>query len=249
MKNEPIRLQKYLSECGYCSRRKAEELIEAGKVKVNGHPAKLGDKVRLRGDVVTVRGEKVTRTENARVYLMLHKPRGFVTTMKDELGRKCVADLVSDAPAKVFPAGRLDKDSEGLLLFSSDGEFVNLMTHPKHHIEKRYRVTVRPPVSDQALLQLEEGVIIDGRKTAPCEVNTIVEEDNRVVLEFVLHEGRNRQIRKMCEAVNLNLIRLKRFAIGNLKLGMLPQGKWRLLSDREVRDLIALAKGQELPRR
>ncbi|MBR3844421.1 MAG: rRNA pseudouridine synthase [Clostridia bacterium] len=245
MKNEPIRLQKYLSESGYCSRRKAEELIEAGKVKVNGHPAKLGDKVRLRGDIVTVRGEKIIRKDNARVYLMLHKPRGFVSTMQDELGRKCVADLVHDAPAKVFPAGRLDKDSEGLLLFSSDGEFVNMMTHPSRHVEKRYRVTVRPPVTDEQLLNLEQGVLIDGRKTHPCEVNTIVEEDNRVVLEFVLHEGRNRQIRKMCEAVGLNLIRLKRFAIGNLKLGMLPQGKWRLLNDREVRDLIALAKGQE----
>ncbi len=249
MKNEPIRLQKYLSECGYCSRRKAEELIEAGKVKVNGHPAKLGDKVRLRGDIVTVRGEKVVRKDNARVYLMLHKPRGFVTTMKDELGRKCVADLVNDAPAKVFPAGRLDKDSEGMLLFSSDGEFVNLMTHPSRHVEKRYRVTVRPPFTDEQKFHLEEGVVIDDRKTRPCEVNVIVEEDNRVVLEFVLHEGRNRQIRKMCEAVGLNLIRLKRVAIGNLKLGMLPQGKWRLLNDREVRDLIALAKGQELPRR
>jgi 23S rRNA pseudouridine2605 synthase len=246
MKNEPIRLQKYLSECGYCSRRKAEELIEQGKVKVNGHPARLGDKVRLRGDIVTVRGQKVQRSEQQRVYLMLHKPRGFVSTMNDDLGRKCVADLVSDAPARVFPAGRLDKDSEGLLLFSSDGEFVNLMTHPSRHVEKRYRVTVRPPVSDLQLQTMREGVLIDGRKTRPCEINTILEEDNRVVLEFVLHEGRNRQIRKMCEAVNLNLIRLKRFAIGNLKLGMLPQGKWRLLNDREVRDLIALAKGKEI---
>ena len=249
MKNEPIRLQKYLSECGYCSRRKAEELIEAGKVKVNGHPAKLGDKVRLQGDIVTVSGRKVQREEQQRVYLMLHKPRGFVTTMKDELGRKCVADLVSDAPCKVFPAGRLDKDSEGMLLFSSDGEFVNLMTHPSHHIEKRYRVTLRPPVSDEALQQMREGVEIDGRKTRPCEINPILEEDNRVVVEFVLNEGRNRQIRKMCEAVGLNLIRLKRFAMGNLKLGMLPQGKWRLLNDREVRDLIALAKGNPLPKR
>lgn len=249
MKNEPIRLQKYLSECGYCSRRKAEELIAAGKVKVNGHPARLGDKVHLRGDIVTVCGKKLQHQEQQRIYLMLHKPRGFVSTMRDELGRKCVADLVSDAPSKVFPAGRLDKDSEGLLLFSNDGEFVNLMTHPSRHVEKRYRVTVRPPVTDDQLQAMRDGILLDGRKTAPCEINTVTEEENRVVLEFILQEGRNRQIRKMCEAVQLNLIRLKRFAIGTLKLGMLPQGKWRLLNDREVRELIALAKGNSVPKR
>lgn len=243
MKNEAIRLQKYLSECGYCSRRKAEELIAAGKVKINGHPARLGDKVRLNGDLVTVRGQKIRRPDTGRVYLMLHKPRGFVSTMQDELGRKCVADLVSDAPARVYPAGRLDKDSEGLLLFSSDGEFVNAMTHPSHHVEKRYRVTVRPPVTDEQLQAMEKGIIIDGRKTAPCEIHRLIEEDTRIVLEFVLHEGRNRQIRKMCETTGLQLIRLKRFAVGNLKLGMLPVGKWRLLTDREVRDLLSLSKG------
>lgn len=241
MKNEPMRVQKYLSECGVCSRRKAEELILAGKVKINGHPAQPGDKVRPVGDVVTVRGQKVSRPDQKRVYLMLHKPRGFVSTMHDELGRKSVADLVNDAPARVFPAGRLDKDSEGLLLFSSDGEFVNLMTHPSHHIEKRYRVTVRPPVSDDQLQAMASGILIEDTKTAPCEINRITEEDNRVVLEFVLKEGRNRQIRKMCESQGLTVTRLKRFSVGNLRLGMLPVGKWRLLNDREVRDLIALA--------
>lgn len=236
MKNQPIRLQKYLSECGYCSRRKAEELIANGKVKVNGHPAQIGDKVSFK-DIVTVGGKKVSKPEGERVYIMLHKPRGFVTTMSDELGRKCVAELVEDAPARVLPCGRLDKDSEGMLLFSNDGEFVNKMTHPSGHVPKTYRVTVRPPVSDEALEMLRNGIEIEGKKTAPCEVNIHLTETNRVVLEFVLEEGRNRQIRKMCEAVELNVVRLKRIAIGNIKLGMLPCGKWRHLEEREIREL------------
>ena len=236
MKNQPIRLQKYLSECGYCSRRKAEELIANGKVKVNGHPAGLGDKVSYK-DIVTVSGKKVSRPEGERVYIMLHKPRGFVTTMNDELGRKCVAELVSDAPARVIPAGRLDKDSEGMLLFSNDGEFVNILTHPSGHISKTYRVTLRAPVSDEQIDAMRNGVVIDGKKTAPCTITPVVVEPNRVVLEFILGEGRNRQIRKMCESVSLEVIRLKRVAIGNLKLGMLPCGKWRHLEEREIRDL------------
>ena len=245
MKNEPIRLQKYLSECGFCSRRKAEELIESGKVKVNGHPAHLGEKVRLRGELVTVGGKKIMHGENERIYIMLNKPRGYVTTLNDELGRKCVAELVSDAPGRVFPAGRLDKDSEGLLLFSNDGDFVNLMTHPSGHVPKIYRVTVRPPVSDEQVLALSSGIVIDGRKTAKCSIAVITEEEKRVVLEFILNEGRNRQIRKMCEAVGLEVARLKRVAIGNLRLGRLPVGKWRRLEEREIRDLISLSKSNE----
>ena len=242
MKNEPIRLQKYLSECGYCSRRKAEELIERGKVKVNGHMARLGDKVRLRGDIVTVCGKKVTHGDSQRVYIMLNKPRGYITTMSDELGRKCVAELVEDAPERVYPAGRLDKDSEGLLLFSNDGDFVNMMTHPSGHVSKIYRVTVRPPINDEQILEMSSGVIIDGKKTSKCQITVLVEEDKRVVLEFILNEGRNRQIRKMCEAVGLDIARLKRVSIGNLRLGRLPVGKWRFLEEREIRDLITLSK-------
>ncbi len=244
MKNEPIRLQKYLSECGYCSRRKAEELIERGKVKVNGHPAHLGDKVRIHGDIVTVGGKKVVHGQNERVYIMLNKPRGYVTTMNDELSRKCVADLVDDAPERVLPAGRLDKDSEGLLLFSNDGEFINLMTHPSGHVPKIYRVTVRPPVSDEQLLEMSNGIVIDGKKTARCSIVPLVDDEKRVVLEFELNEGRNRQIRKMCESVGLEVTRLKRVAVGNLRLGRLPVGKWRLLEKQEIRDLITLSKAK-----
>ena len=227
-KNEE-RLQKYLAECGVASRRKSEELIAAGKVKVNGHVAQIGDKIDPRRDLVTVRGKKVRKTQR-NYYILLHKPRGYVTTVSDELGRKTVMDLVRDIDARLYPVGRLDKDSEGLLLLTNDGAFANALTHPRHAYSKKYRVTIRGKVDDRALLQLREGIDLDGRMTAPCDVTVLTAEENRTVLEFVLHEGRNRQIRRMCEAVELEVIRLK--------LGMLPVGKWRELTDNEVQKLM-----------
>lgn len=235
-KNEE-RLQKYLAECGVASRRKSEELIAAGKVKVNGHVARIGDKIDPRRDLVTVRGKKVRKTQR-NYYILLHKPRGYVTTVSDELGRKTVMDLVRDIDARLYPVGRLDKDSEGLLLLTNDGAFANALTHPRHAYSKKYRVTIRGKVDDSALLQLREGIDLDGRMTAPCDVTVLTPEENRTVLEFVLHEGRNRQIRRMCEAVDLEVIRLKRIAVGSLKLGMLPAGKWRELTDNEVQKLM-----------
>lgn len=235
-KNEE-RLQKYLAECGVASRRKSEELIAAGKVKVNGHVAQIGDKIDPRRDLVTVRGKKVRKTQR-NYYILLHKPRGYVTTVSDELGRKTVMDLVRDIDARLYPVGRLDKDSEGLLLLTNDGTFANALTHPRHAYSKKYRVTIRGKVDDSALLQLREGIDLDGRMTAPCDVTVLTAEENRTVLEFVLHEGRNRQIRRMCEAVELEVIRLKGIAVGSLKLGMLPVGKWRELTDNEVQKLM-----------
>ncbi len=245
-----IRLQKLLADRGVASRRKAEEMIEQGLVRVNGHPAKLGDKADERRDVVTVRGKRLEPKQEA-VYLMLHKPRGYITTLSDENGRKCVADLVRDVGVRVYPVGRLDKDSEGMLIFTNDGAFSNAMMHPTSHIAKHYRVTLRSSVTPEQLTQLREGVVIDGRKTLPAEVVVAVEEEQtattapRTVLEITLYEGRNRQIRKMCEALGLNIIRLKRFAIGNVKLGMLPSGKWRYLDPKEVRSLVMAAKVNE----
>lgn len=235
-KNEE-RLQKYLAECGIASRRKSEELIAAGKVKVNGHVAQIGDKIDPRKDLVTVRGKKIRKTQR-NYYILLHKPRGYVTTVSDELGRKTVMDLVKDIDARLYPVGRLDKDSEGLLLMTNDGAFANALTHPRHEYSKKYRVTIRGKVSDSALVQLREGIELDGRMTAPCDVTILTGEENRTVLEFVIHEGRNRQIRRMCEAVELEVIRLKRTAVGSLKLGMLPAGKWRELTDNEVQKLM-----------
>lgn len=244
MADDKIRLQKYLSECGVASRRKSEELITQGKVKVNGVLASLGDKVSPKHDTVTVGGKKVVKASKNHIYIMLHKPRGFITTMSDEMGRKCVAQLVENAPARVFPIGRLDRDSEGMLLFTNDGEFANAMMHPSKHISKTYRVTVRPFVTEEQLTAITTGIMIDDRKTAPAEVRVVTKEENRTVLEIVLYEGRNREIRKMCEALGLEVARLKRIATGSVKLGMLKQGDWRELTEDEVRKLM-LAAGME----
>ncbi len=240
MTDGKVRLQKYMAECGIASRRKSEELIESGKVKVNGAVASVGDKINPKKDTVTVSGKKVTVQKNL-TYIMLHKPRGFITTMSDEMDRKCVAELIKDVPGRVYPIGRLDKDSEGLLLFTNDGEFANAMTHPTKHVPKTYRVTVRPGINEEQITKLTEGVIIEDRKTAPAEVKILEKQEGRVVLEIILYEGRNRQIRKMCEEVGLEVARLKRTAVGSVKLGMLKQGTWRNLSDDEVRKLMKAA--------
>ncbi len=238
--NNKIRLQKFLSEAGVASRRKAETMIENGEVKVNGVKARIGDCVDPKKDTVTVRGKKVMR-ETVMRYVLLNKPRGFVTTNHDEMGRKCVAELVSDINERVYPVGRLDRNSEGALLLTNDGEFANAMMHPSHHVPKTYRVTVRPSVNEDQLTKLATGVEIDGRMTAPADVRVVTKEEGRVVLEIVLYEGRNREIRRMCEAVELEVARLRRIAIGNLKLGMLQQGQWRDLTEQEVDKLFSAA--------
>lgn len=231
-----------MAEQGVASRRKSEELILAGKVKVNGHVAQIGMKINPRKDLVTVGKQKLTNVKNRKmVYIMLNKPRGYVTTVSDELGRKTVMDLLPDFGVRIYPVGRLDKDSEGLLLLTNDGSFTNCMTHPSHEYAKVYRVTVRPAVDDNILYNLRNGIEIDGRVTAPCEVTVLTEEENRVVLEFVLHEGRNRQIRKMCESQGLEVARLKRVSIGPIKLGMLKQGDYRELSEQDVKKLLCSA--------
>ena len=169
MADQTVRLQKYLAECGVASRRKCEELIEQGKVRVNGKVAAIGDKADPKHDTITVSGKKIVR-QKTYTYIMLHKPRGFITTMNDEMDRKCVAQLIKDVPARVYPVGRLDRDSEGLLLFTNDGAFANAMTHPSRHVPKTYRVTVRPSITQEQLTALTEGIIIDDAKTAPAEV-------------------------------------------------------------------------------
>lgn len=233
---EKVRIQKIIADSGLCSRRKAEELIEKGAVRVNGHPCKLGDKALPGKDIISVNGENITLEKKKRLYyIMLNKPRGYVTTTSDELGRKCVTELLKDVPERVYPIGRLDKDSEGLLLFTNDGGFANDIMHPSRHISKTYRVTVRPDITEQQLVELSAGVEIDGRKTKECSVVVLNKEPGRVVLQMTIFEGRNRQIRKMCEAVGLEVARLKRTSIGPLKLGMLKPSTYRELKPDELR--------------
>ena len=234
--NEPIRLQKYISQCGIASRRKAEELILQGKVKINGKTAVLGDKVHD-GDKVYVGGKRVIIPKKNYRYIMLNKPRGFITTMSDDRGRKCVAELVRGVGERVYPIGRLDKDSEGMLIFTNDGDFANKVMHPRNSIYKFYRVTVRPDVTEDQLVKLETGVELDGKKTAPAIVHVVHKEPGRVVLEMILHEGKNREIRRMCDAVGLEVARLKRTQIGGVKMGMLKQGDWRDLTEKEIKNL------------
>lgn len=239
---EKIRVQKLLAQRGVCSRRKAEEMIQAGRVQVNGRPVKLGDGAVPGKDIITVDGQRLPREGEGRVYLALHKPRGFVTTMADERGRRCVAQLVADAGCRVYPVGRLDKDSEGLLLLTNDGEFANLCAHPSGHVAKTYRVTLRPGVTEEQLNRLSTGIELDGKMTAPAKVRVLEEQRGRAVVEIVLYEGRNREIRRMCEVLGLEVARLKRIAMGPVRLGMLPQGKYRELTNEEVRGIIAEAK-------
>ena len=230
------RIQKVLSEQGYCSRRAAEQIIREGRVKVNGHPAGLGDKMDPNRDVLSVDGQRVWLQKKQELcYLMLHKPRGYVTTTSDELGRKTVMDLVADYPVRVFPVGRLDKDSEGMILLTNDGTFANLMMHPSHGVSKLYRVTVHPRATEEQVVALSEGVVLDdGVRTQPAVINVVTDEPGRTVLEMTIKEGKNRQIRRMCEAVGLEVARLKRTYIGPLKLGMLQPGEYRELTAGEL---------------
>ena len=254
------RIQKVLADQGICSRREAERLIAAGKVKVNGHPVGLGDKMDPDYDKVSIDGKNVRIVRKRQyTYIMLHKPRGYLTTRSDDRGRKTVMDLVSDVPATLRPVGRLDKDSEGLLLMTDDGAFINLLTHPSGGVGKLYRVTVNPRVTEEQVVQMASGVVLDdGVRTQPCVIHVVTDEPGRSVLEITLHEGRNRQIRRMCSAVGLQVVRLKRSAEGPVKLGMLQPGEYRELKKSEVSALrnaaqkttrASTTKNQVAPRR
>ena len=232
---EEIRLQKYLSTAGIMSRRAAEKEIESGRIKVNGLPAELGQKIIPGKDRVTYKGKPVVIENNDRkVYIMLNKPRGYVTTLSDEKNRKCVAELVSDLNTRVYPIGRLDMDSEGLLLFTNDGTLANKLTHPKHNIPKIYHVKVKGEITGEQLKALGKPMIIDDYQILPVECDIITRKDNFTVIRMVLFEGRNRQIRKMCELTELEITKLQRVAIGNIKLGDLAPGKWRHLTKTQV---------------
>lgn len=229
------RLQKILSARGVASRRAAEEWIKAGRVSVNGRTAVLGDTADPEKDDIRVDGKQLPRQEKL-LYLMLHKPRGYVTTLHDEKGRPDAARLVADCGARVYPIGRLDMDSEGLLLFTNDGAFANLLMHPSHEVEKAYEVLVSG-FSPEKLPLLERPIVLEGYHIRPPKVRLLESTGQKARLEVVIHEGRNRQVRRMCQAAGMEVLRLKRTREGSLTLGDLPAGKWRSLTQAEIEKL------------
>ncbi len=240
------RIQKLLSAGGYCSRRRAEELISNGKVTVNGHPASLGDKADPDRDIIAVSGQRVQLSDRSqRSYYILNKPRGYVTTLSDEMGRRCVADLMQQTGVRLFPVGRLDRDSEGLLIMTDDGELANRVAHPSGGIRKTYRVSVTPRAWEEQLTHLASGVLLDGRVTAPASVRVTGDSPEKTVFEITLSEGRNREIRRMCEAVGLGVTRLKRTSIGPVSLGGLPAGAYREMTRQELNALRNALSGRQ----
>lgn len=231
---EKTRVQKLIADSGYCSRRKAEEYIAAGLVKVNGRAVKLGDKASKR-DLITVNGEKVAFAPRTR-YVKMYKPRGYLCSLADPHAKKLLTELIADIPERVYPVGRLDANSEGLIFLTNDGDFANAIAHPGGDIKKTYRVTVPQSVSDAQIALLASGVDIGaGEKTRPCAVEVVASDKGRTVLRITVTEGRNRQIRRMCEAASLPVSRLKRVSVGGVKLGMLGPGEYADLTKEELR--------------
>ena len=231
---ESVKLQKYFSDCGVMSRRAAEEEIKMGRVKVNGEIAELGLRIDPERDRVEYKGRLLKPCATDKICILLNKPRGFVTTLSDEKGRRTVAELVSSVGRRVYPIGRLDMDSDGLLLLTDDGELANRLTHPRHEIPKIYHVTVSGEVSAEQLSALRAPMELDGYEILPVRTEVVASDCRSTVLEMTLYEGRNRQIRKMCEAVGLRISRLCRVAIGELELGALEVGRWRELTPDEL---------------
>lgn len=229
------RLQKILSDRGVASRRKAEEMISAGRVTVNGRVALLGSSADADLDDIRVDGQPLPAAAGY-IYLMLNKPRGYVTTLSDEKGRQTAAQLVADCGQRVYPIGRLDMDSEGLLLFTNDGAFANRLMHPKHEVEKAYLVQVSG-YTPERFQQLARPITLDGYRIQPPVLRFLASKGDKCNFEITIHEGRNRQIRRMCEAAGMQVLRLRRIREGAVALGNLPLGKWRHLTYEEVKEL------------
>ena len=231
---EEIRIHKYIADAGIMSRRQAEEAIKRGEIKVNGERAELGMKIDPLTDTLEYKGKIIKKERTHNTYIMLNKPVGYVTTMSDEKGRPTVKDLTADVGVRVYPVGRLDLESEGLLLLTNDGELANRLTHPRHEIAKYYLVTVKGEVTLAQRKKLASAMDIDGYTIRPVRNEVISMSDEQTVLKMELFEGRNRQIRKMCEKLDLKVLKLKRIAIGTISLGNLKIGTWRKLSKEQI---------------
>lgn len=235
-KMEEMRLQKYLAKAGIASRRKSEELIKAGRVAVNGRAAsEAGIKVQEK-DVVELDGKKIC-IEEKKVYIMLNKPIGYITTVRDQFARPTVIDLVSGISERIYPVGRLDYDTSGILILTNDGDFTNKLSHPRHETEKVYQVEIRGTMTKEEMQTFRKGVEIDGYRTAPAKIRLLRKNKETSVLQVVIHEGKNRQIRKMFNHFHHPVVNLKRISIGGLKLGSLEEGSWRHLTESELEDL------------
>ena len=229
------RLQKLLSAAGVCSRRTAEDYLTAGRVTVNGRTARLGQKADPDRDRILVDGRPLAPRAKP-VYLLLNKPRGYVTTLSDEKGRRTVAELVADCGQRVYPVGRLDLDSEGLLLLTNDGDWAQRLLHPKHEVEKTYHVSVSGPVAGAAE-RLAAVTDLEGEPIRPARVEVLRQTAGTAVLAVTIHEGKNRQVRRMCAQCGLTVKRLRRVREGTVELGTLPPGKWRYLTEEELKSI------------
>ena len=232
-----MRLQKFIAECGIASRRSAEKIIESGRVSVNGEIVDyMGCVINPDTDIVEIDGRRI-EAEAQKYYIMLNKPKNYVTTVSDDLGRPTVMQLVTDINARIYPVGRLDFDTTGLLIMTNDGEFANILAHPSHVVNKVYIARIDKPLSEEQLKKLSGGVELDGVMTAPAKAENIKRPQKGFEVKITIHEGRNRQVRRMLECVGANVMSLKRISVGSLTLGNLPEGKWRRLSDAEINKL------------
>ena len=230
------RLQKLIAQAGLASRRQAEKWIEEGKVLVNGCPAKLGDRANLMTDQVQIDG-KVLAPAQEKITVLLNKPRGYVSTLKDPESRRLVTDLIVDIPERLFPVGRLDYNTEGLLLLTNDGDLAQIVSHPRHHTEKTYLIKVRGSLSTKMVRRLEQGLVLDDGKTAPAKVEKVRTVGSNCWFELTIHEGKNRQVRRMCEVLGLTVVRLKRIRLDFLDLKRVATGCYRRLSASEIEKL------------
>ena len=234
-----MRIQKYLSEQGIMSRRSAEYAVMRGRILINGEKAAVGQKVVPEIDEITVDGVLIAYKPpkvNKKIYIMLYKPAGIITTMSDEHDRQCIADIIKkdEIGERVYPVGRLDMYSEGLLILTNDGEIANKLMHPKNQVSKTYHALIKDELSSETIKKLAEPIEIDGRKTSPAKIDIIELKNGRTKLKIEIFEGRNRQIRRMCENLNLPVLKLKRVCVGKLNIGTLRPGQWRYLSNNEI---------------